>query len=145
MTAGSPPTPDVIAESRARGCETRDVSARNVLYALSIVFALIALAGGVAAALLGPRRTPQAAPTLEAAETKPPRPRLQLDPVGDRRALEATARAKLQTYAWVDESRGLARIPIDRAMSLLVRQGWPGGGLRPGPATSSDTSRAIGP
>jgi hypothetical protein len=33
--------------------------------------------------------------------------------------------ARLHSYGWVDRSAGIGRIPIDRAMALVVEQGLP--------------------
>jgi len=33
--------------------------------------------------------------------------------------------ARLQSYGWVDRSIGMVRMPIDRAMELVVEQGLP--------------------
>ncbi len=41
-------------------------------------------------------------------------------PKADAAALAATQEALLQGYAWVDQGAGVARIPIDRAMVLIV-------------------------
>jgi hypothetical protein len=41
-----------------------------------------------------------------------------------RAAVESAAAATLTGYAWVDRSAGTARIPIERAMELLAKQGW---------------------
>ncbi len=43
-------------------------------------------------------------------------------PKADAAALTATQEALLQGYAWVDQASGVARIPIDRAMQLVVAQ-----------------------
>jgi hypothetical protein len=32
---------------------------------------------------------------------------------------------ELSTYGWVDEEQGVVRIPIDRAMDLLVKEAVP--------------------
>ena len=36
--------------------------------------------------------------------------------------LRAAASDQLQNYGWVDQNRGLVRLPIDRAMELTVQQ-----------------------
>ena len=36
--------------------------------------------------------------------------------------LRATEAAVLGTYGWVDQEKGIVRVPIDRAMELLVRE-----------------------
>lgn len=57
----------------------------------------------------------------------PSEPRLEPLPLAPRRALRAAEDARLSSYAWVDRSGGVARIPIDRAMQLIVEGGVPGG------------------
>jgi hypothetical protein len=39
-----------------------------------------------------------------------------------RRELEAAARAKLESYAWVDRDRGIVRIPVARARELWLAE-----------------------
>jgi len=53
----------------------------------------------------------------------PPGPRLQSTPPRDMDELRAQDREALTTYGWVDQAGGVARIPIDRAMSILVEKG----------------------
>ncbi|MCS0493990.1 hypothetical protein NVS89_02695 [Ancylobacter sp. MQZ15Z-1] len=114
--------------------EPRDVPVRGVIYALFGVFALMAFAGAVVAlvlALIAHSRPPQRATALETARQEPPGPRLEVSPESDRRAIEAASRARLQGYGWADQPAGRVRIPIDRAMQMLARDGWPdsnGGG-----------------
>ena len=52
----------------------------------------------------------------------PPGPRLQPSPPRDMEALRARDRDALTTYGWVDRSHGVARIPIDRAISILAEK-----------------------
>ncbi len=52
-------------------------------------------------------------------------PRLQSDPAADLRRLLAEEDENLSSYAWVDRSRGAIRLPIERAMALLLRRGLP--------------------
>jgi hypothetical protein len=44
---------------------------------------------------------------------------------------------KLATYDWVDKNKGTVRIPIDRAMELIVERGLP---VRPQGSTTAQTS-----
>jgi hypothetical protein len=55
----------------------------------------------------------------------PPEPRLEPDPVAPRLAVRAREQEKLASYGWVDANAGVARIPIERAMELLVERGLP--------------------
>jgi hypothetical protein len=51
-----------------------------------------------------------------------PAPRLQSNPPAELAAMRAREQLLLHSYAWIDEGEGIARIPIERAMELLVRQ-----------------------
>jgi hypothetical protein len=62
----------------------------------------------------------------------PPEPRLQTHPVRDLRELRAAEDATLTSYGWVDRKAGIVRIPIARAMELLVSRG---GAARPDTGT----------
>jgi hypothetical protein len=55
----------------------------------------------------------------------PPEPRLEPQPLAPRASLTQEENRILTTYGWVDRNRGLVRLPIDRAMELLVQQGLP--------------------
>jgi hypothetical protein len=57
--------------------------------------------------------------------TKPPEPRLQIDPADDLKAMRAIEASELHSYAWVNRQEGIVRIPIEQAMKLLVEQGLP--------------------
>jgi hypothetical protein len=62
----------------------------------------------------------------------------------------------LNSYGWIDQQAGVARIPIDRAMQLLAQRGLPtrpqAGAIPPSPvntarqaATRPDTSKSPKP
>ena len=55
----------------------------------------------------------------------PPAPRLQVSPVGDLQGLRAGEARTLTSYGWIDKPTGVVRIPIDRAITLLVEKGFP--------------------
>ena len=61
----------------------------------------------------------------EQQEQLPPEPRLQSDPQGDLRALRTQEEELLKSYGWVNKEAGIARIPIDEAMKLVVQRGLP--------------------
>jgi hypothetical protein len=62
-----------------------------------------------------------------------PKPRLEVKGSADLARLRAAEEADLNSYGWVDRSAGTVRIPIDRAMQLLLERGLPdvGGGQTP--------------
>jgi hypothetical protein len=71
-------------------------------------------------------RDPRPSPVAEANVPRlPPEPRLQSAPVKDMDALRAREASILTTYGWVDRQAGVGRIPIDRAIDLVLEQGLP--------------------
>jgi hypothetical protein len=62
----------------------------------------------------------------------PPQPRLQANPAADIAAERTLQRARLDGYAWLDDTHTVARIPIGRAMALLADG-------RAAPASASST------
>jgi hypothetical protein len=64
------------------------------------------------------------APNLEMLQ-RFPAPNLQINPHDDLMALRAREDAELNTYGWVDRSHGVVRIPIERAMDLIIARGLP--------------------
>jgi hypothetical protein len=71
---------------------------------------------------------PQTYPLMQ--EQAPVGPGIQPNPPADLAALHAEEDAILDTYGWVDRENGVVRIPIERAMQLIVKQGLPS---RPNP------------
>ena len=61
----------------------------------------------------------------EQQEQPPPEPRLQSDPQREMRDLRAHEQDILKGYGWVNKDAGIARIPIDEAMKIVVQRGLP--------------------
>jgi hypothetical protein len=55
----------------------------------------------------------------------PPSPRIQPDPRVDLRNYAESQEKLLNTYGWIDRQNGIVRLPIDRAMELLLERGLP--------------------
>jgi hypothetical protein len=55
----------------------------------------------------------------------PPEPRLQDNPQGDLRSLRSRQDTRLHEYGWVNKEAGIARIPIEEAMRIVVQKGLP--------------------
>jgi hypothetical protein len=55
----------------------------------------------------------------------PPEPRLQTNPRQAMNELRARENELLTSYGWVDKDKGVVRIPIERAMQLIVERGLP--------------------
>jgi hypothetical protein len=127
--------------SRARdGFERSDLPALPAALAIGGVLSLIAVAALVAwalAASFGQRHPVTRPDAFQQAAAQPASPRLEADPSADRMAIDAAAQAHLTGYGWSDRQAGLAHVPIDRAMALLVQQGWPDADTGPTNAVSA--------
>jgi hypothetical protein len=90
---------------------------------------------------LSPMATPQAdTRTMTPENTQTfPQPRLEEDERTQLRQFIEDQDRKLATYDWVDKDKGTLRIPIDRAMELIVERGLP---VRPEGASSPQNSAA---
>jgi hypothetical protein len=116
----------------AAGHETKDISARAIVrfgVALAVLTAVVLVAMWGVFRLFEARaeKRDQPVPPMIAASLRrtPSGPRLEPDPLAPRRAVRAREDAILGSYGWVDANVGIARIPIDRAMELLVQRGLP--------------------
>jgi len=55
-----------------------------------------------------------------------PAPQLQTTPLSDLENLQNAQLARIGRYGWIDQSNGLLRIPINRAMEIVVSKGEQG-------------------
>ena len=85
-----------------------------------------------------------------------PQPRLETNERLEINDFRLQEEKTLNSYGWIDQKAGIARIPIDRAMQLLAQRGLPtrpqAGAVPPSPvntarqaATRSDTSKSPKP
>lgn len=147
------------------GFEQEDLSSSAVLYALAglvvvcvvvylIMFGMYRFLDRYDTAHqppLSPMATPQAdtrAVTHENTETFP-QPRLEENERTQLRSFIEDQDRKLATYDWVDKDRGAVRIPIDRAMELILQRGLPvhpeGASSAQGSAPQSSAPRTSAP
>ncbi|HKA37420.1 MAG TPA: hypothetical protein VKH43_11420 [Thermoanaerobaculia bacterium] len=111
---------------------SRDVSTRGaMIFAFWLAVGLIAAAGAMYVLLRVMQKKGDAAqaplaPAVAASlQRTPPEPRLEAIPLVPRQKMRAEEDAILTSYAWVDKPGGFVRIPVDRAMELLVERGLP--------------------
>ena len=124
----APSLPD--DKSERVGYELQDAPAGRIFF---IGFALLVLIGivlGITWGLLNifgghPPRPLNPPSTMMEQSILPPEPRLQPNPVADLRKFQASEDSILHTYGWVDKKAGIARIPIDSAMKLALKNGFP--------------------
>jgi hypothetical protein len=70
-------------------------------------------------------REPDTAKTHEKVQQEFPGPRLEDDERTEINAFRYQQDETLGSYGWVDQSGGVVRIPIDRAMQLIAQRGLP--------------------
>jgi hypothetical protein len=116
-----------------RGHENTDANAKGIfIVVLFLLFGGLAVHGIVAGFFDSLKRTrppkdqwqPQAV-AATAAAARLPYPRLQVSPPLDLQSFRAWEEAQLHSYGWVDRSAGVVRIPIERAMDLVLPEGLP--------------------
>ncbi|MGD0616410.1 MAG: hypothetical protein ABSB67_01990 [Bryobacteraceae bacterium] len=72
----------------------------------------------------------------------PPEPRLQPFPALELQALRQHEDDVLSRYGWVDQKAGVVRIPIDKAMDIMVQRGFPTQGqAQAGNASSNSNAK----
>ena len=130
------PKPDDSAGGRSRsaaGYEQRDVNPKWILgIAVGLVvagvithFVIVRLEKRLAGKVpttdqwSGARRTPFST------TRRPAFPVLQVSPATDLNGFRAREEAELNGYGWINRTAGVVRIPIDRAMDLVLQQGLP--------------------
>ncbi len=131
-SAQAAPAPSFAGQPQ-RGHETRDANAKWIfgivvglfVFGLSIHFILAALLSSLK----------HTAPPTDAwrpvkaatARQKPaaPFPRLQVSPPMDLQSFRAAEDTELNTYGWINRTSGVVRLPVERAMDLLLKQGFP--------------------
>ena len=95
---------------------------------LAVTLAVFGLMWGVVTLVKGSlvRKDP---PLPELAEARvvrlPPGPILQPNPVVELADFRAAEDAELSRWAWVDREKGVARVPVDRAVEIVLERGLP--------------------
>lgn len=108
-----------LSNSAASRLESPQVATGLVLFAVLGFFIFVSLSlVGLHIYYSWDVQRPVAVPPRPFAE-----PQLQVDSAADLVRLQAEQRKRLMGYAWVDRSRGFVRIPIDRAMDLIIARG----------------------
>lgn len=114
------------------GHERSDVSISAIVkfgvgLAIVAVVVQVAMWGLLRSFETGAKKRDRPVPPMVAASLRrtPREPRLEPNPLAPRIAAQAREDAILTSYGWADRGAGIARIPIDRAMELLVERGLP--------------------
>jgi hypothetical protein len=114
--------------AREEGYEPSDLRIGGVLLVVGGSLAVLALTGlalwGMVLWFAAESERPSVT-SVERARIETPPPLLQSAPKTDLAEFRAHEEAMLQSWHWVDQTAGVAQIPIERAMQLLVERGWP--------------------
>jgi hypothetical protein len=111
--------------------ETRDATVRYIVYfgiGMAVAVAAAFLVSWSALRFLEKHQSlgSPASPLAKGRTLPPPGlPRLQAHPSQDLKVYLARQEEILNSYGWIDRKNGVVRIPIQRAMSILLRNGLP--------------------
>lgn len=107
---------------RGAAHETADVDGRRVWQTAAALAATIVAAGFIASGVVAffHHETGRPLSPINAPPTAMASPPLQSAPARDLAALRTQKRAMLNEYRWIDRDKGIVRIPIERAMALLI-------------------------
>lgn len=128
------------------GYEKRDVHIRGLfIFAFWMAVVLIVTLFGMrltfdyfkTAMPLGSTMSPMVSPT---ARMLPPSPRLQVLPHQELQDYCAAQQQEVNSYGWIDQQSGVVRVPIDRAMDLILARGLP---ARPAEPAGSATYATV--
>lgn len=123
-------------EALERGHESRNPPVSGIFFAAGLVVLMIAgsllvvwwvMGAWTKTRSLDPSvrvRGTIVAPSVEPL-TRFASPHLQLSPHADLVVLRAREDAELTNYGWINRPAGVVRLPIDRAMDLLLQRGLP--------------------
>lgn len=117
----------------AFGYEKRDANAKGIFFSVLGLFLVLVLIDVIVHFMVRDFRN---APTpadrytgsvrkQEAAKAEPAYPRLQISAPADLSAFREQEAEQLNTYGWINKTSGVVRIPIDRAMDLVLQKGLP--------------------
>jgi hypothetical protein len=130
----------------AAGHETTDVNIRGLLWLAGVTAVGVAIVQGFLLFLLSYYRAAadDADPVLSpraARQAAPPAPNLQSTPLRDYAEFAESQERQLHSYGWVDKDQGVARIPVERAMDLILERGLPEPAAPPeGPAAATSNA-----
>jgi hypothetical protein len=135
--------------ARGRGFETRDANVPGLLqFAFWMAVVLIVTLVGIGFTFnyfkkiepMGQTASPM---VKETDRMLPPSPRLQAQPHQELKEYCAVQQRAVNSYGWVDQPSGVARIPIDRAMDLMIARGFPARPAAEAPTGAAMVSTAL--
>lgn len=108
--------------------EQRDADVTSLFFLAIVLFLAVALVcfgvWGLMHFLAKKQSSHEAAPARSTAGAFPS-PRLETQPAIELKKVRATEAARLNSYGWIDRNAGIAHIPIERAMDLIISRRLP--------------------
>ncbi len=122
-------TPNAGGAPAGPGYETRDASISGLLkFAASLAVIIVIVSVGMRWTRDYYAKTQNLGPTVTPFENQriiPPLPRLQVLPQKEIHDYWEAEQDLVNSYGWVDRHNGVVRIPVDRAMRILLQRGLP--------------------
>jgi hypothetical protein len=138
---------ETLTSPETPGYELQDVSPRGLVYFLAIVAIFLMATSFSVKWLFGyfmktDRQAAVVQPLFSHVRPLPPPPVVQANPGADIHEYLDSERRFLNSSGWIDKKNGIARIPIDGAMDLLLRQGLPVRNQNTGAPPTANHARA---
>jgi hypothetical protein len=135
--AGQKPVPGTASAFEHEDASPTGIVVSGIFLAVILIVVFVAMSFSYGIFMKMSPLGANASPMNDAREL-PPHPRLQTDPQKEIHDYCAHQADILNNYGWVDQSAGIARIPIDRAMELTIKNGLPSRPKGEVPADASD-------
>jgi hypothetical protein len=141
------PGPPASKEALAAGHEISEVQPKPILAFLILLAVFSAFCFGIIVVYFrflaadAAKHSPRPSPLItQGAARTPPEPRLQTDAWGDWDTYKADQDRQLGQYAWADRESLTVRMPIERAMEVILQRGLPHreGAMHPPAGASGD-------
>jgi hypothetical protein len=122
-----------MQRANASGYEKRDANAKGIFLCVLGLFVGLVIVDLVARWIVVDfRKSPRPSDrytgsvrATDAAASQPQYPRLQISAPADLHEFREKEAQQLTTYGWVNQTAGVVRIPVDRAMELVLQKGLP--------------------
>src|SRR6201996_2148286 len=135
--AGQKPVPGTASAFEHEDASPSGIVISGIFLAIVLIVVFFAMGWSYSIFMKMSPQGANASPMTDAREM-PPRPRLQTDPQQEIHEYCAQQAGVLNNYGWVDQGAGIARIPIDRAMELTIKNGLPARAKGEVPADAAD-------
>lgn len=130
--------------------EHSDANVRALLAFAATMTLVVALSAGLMLALFvffekqAEKRDPAISPLAAPPGAVPQGPRLLTNEPQNLRTFREEEQRKLESYSWMNQTQGIAHIPIDAAKKLVVQRGLPARADAPNDPTEGTHAPAYG-